>query len=64
MTVIELKDTKQWYDANLLKASISWMKARNDGRFDKAIADEERMLDEFFRQFHAKGTPPALSSAA
>ena len=69
MTVIELKDTSQWYDANLLKRSIEWMKQHNQtGRFSKAIEDEEKMLDMFFRQFHkaetAKGTPPALSSAA
>lgn len=64
MTVIELKDSKQWSDANLLKASIKWMKERNDGRFDKAIYAEEELLRSFFNEVKAQGKPPSLSSAA
>lgn len=62
--VIELKDTTQWYEANLLKASIKWMKERNDGRFDKAIYAEEELLRSFFTSIKAKGELPSLSSAA
>lgn len=64
MTVIEIKETKQWSDATLLKASIKWMKERNDGRFDKAIYDEEELLRSFFDDIRAKGTAAALSQAA
>lgn len=64
MTVIEIKETKQWSDATLLKASIKWMKERNDGRFDKAIYDEEELLRSFFDGIRAKGTAAALSQAA
>lgn len=64
MNVIEIKETKQWSDVNLLKASIRWMKQRNDGRFDNAIYAEEELLRSFFQSIRAKGEPASLSQAA
>jgi hypothetical protein len=64
MVVIKIQDTKQWYDANLLKASIFWMKDHNDGRFDQAIEDEEKMLRSFFESVKTQGESSSLSSAA
>lgn len=65
MTVIAVKETSQWFDANLLKASIAWMKERNaNGRFDQAIEDETKMLRSFFRSLQTEGEPSSLSSAA
>jgi len=63
--LITIKDTKQWYDVNLLKASIAWMKTKNQsGRFTQAIEDEEKMLRSFFRSLQTEGEPSSLSSAA
>lgn len=64
MTVIEIKNQTEWFDATLLKKSIAWMKDRNDGRFDQAIDDEQRLLDGFFATVREKVKAEHLSSAA
>lgn len=67
MTVIRIPNQTEWFDATLLKKSIAWMKARNDGRFDAAIEAEEEMLKSFLTKVKAEvkeGKAASLSSAA
>jgi len=64
MTVIQLKETSEWFDANLLKQSIAWMKGKNSSLFAKQIEHEEELLRSFFRKIKAQGDAASLSSVA
>ena len=57
MTVIELRNQDEWYEATLAKRSLAWNKtmkiklADNDNfNFDKAIEKEELIIRSFMNK--------------